>query len=130
MSQTVGHQLAAALRTVGLAYAPGDQVAPCAVLWADPDRLWSDVVSALFPLLPELYQLGAYDPQRRSGWLAAAAGAADKAHPTRAGLRIGKKLPDLPGGEASTAADEWHRDGQVRNRQPTLEPMSQPASSS
>jgi hypothetical protein len=57
---------------VGLAYAPGDQVAPCAVLWADPDRLWSDVVSALLPLLPELYQLGGYDPQRRSGpalWL-------------------------------------------------------------
>jgi len=78
------------------------------------------------------------DPQRRSGWLAAAAGAADRAHPTRAGLRIGKKLPDLPGGEASTAADEWHRDGQVRKRQPDTpcsqqpvghEPTSQPSDS-
>ncbi len=72
MSQTVGLQLAAALRTVAQAYAPGDQVAPCAVLWADPDRLWAGVVPALLPLMPELYQLGSYDPQRRSGpalWL-------------------------------------------------------------
>jgi len=72
MSQTVGLQLVAALRTVALAYAPGDQVAPCAVLWADPDRLWAGVVPALLPLLPELYQLGGYDQNRRSGpalWL-------------------------------------------------------------
>ena len=67
MSQTVGQQLVAALRAVAQAYAPGDQVAPCAVLWPDPDRLWADVVPALQPSLPELYQLGSYDPQRRSG---------------------------------------------------------------
>lgn len=69
---TVGTHLAAALRSVAHAYAPGDQVAPCAVLWADPDRLWEGVVPALLPLLPELYQLGVHDPQRRSGpalWL-------------------------------------------------------------
>jgi hypothetical protein len=72
MSQTVGQQLVKALRTAAQAYAPGDQVAPCAVLWADPDCLWAGVVPALLPLLPELYQLGAYDPQQRSGpalWL-------------------------------------------------------------
>lgn len=72
MSQTVGLKLVDALKTVALAYAPGDQVAPCAVLWADPDRLWTGVVPALLPLLPELYQLGGYDPERRSGpalWL-------------------------------------------------------------
>jgi hypothetical protein len=72
MSNTVGLKLVAALRTVAMAYAPGDQVAPCAVLWADPDRLWTDVVPVLLPLLPDLYQLGDYDPQRRSGpalWL-------------------------------------------------------------
>src|SRR6185369_522737 len=72
MSQTVGQQLVAALRTVAQAYAPGDQVAPCAVLWADPDRLWASVVPELLPLLPELYQLGGYDLQHRSGpalWL-------------------------------------------------------------
>lgn len=72
MNQSVGTQLVAALRTVAQAYAPGDQVAPCAVLWADPDRHWAGVMPALLPLLPELYQLGTYDPQRRSGpalWL-------------------------------------------------------------
>ena len=72
MSSTVGEQLVAALRTVAQAYAPGDQVAPCAVLWADPDCLWSGVVPELLPLLPELYQLGGYDQQHRSGpalWL-------------------------------------------------------------
>jgi len=54
------------------AYAPGDQVAPCAVLWADPENLWIDGVPGLLPLLPELYQLGGYDAGRRSGpalWL-------------------------------------------------------------
>ena len=72
MSQTVGQQLVTALRTVAQAYAPGDQVAPCAVLWADPERLWTGVVPELLPLLPELYQLGGYDLQLRSGpalWL-------------------------------------------------------------
>ena len=72
MSQTVGQQLVAALRAVAQAYAPGDQVAPCAVLWPDPERLWADVVPTLLPALPELYQLGRYDPQCRSGpalWL-------------------------------------------------------------
>ncbi len=72
MSETIGQQLVAALRTVARAYAPGDQVAPCAVLWADPERLWAGVVPALLPLLPELYQLGTYDPPTRSGpalWL-------------------------------------------------------------
>jgi hypothetical protein len=72
MTQTVGQQLIAALRTVAQAYAPGDQVAPCAVLWADPERLWAAVVPELLPLVPELYQLGSYDQQHRSGpalWL-------------------------------------------------------------
>jgi hypothetical protein len=72
MSQTVGQQLVAALRTVAQAYAPGDQVAPCAVLWADPERLWAGVAPELLPMMPELYQLGGYDLQHRSGpalWL-------------------------------------------------------------
>ena len=72
MSQTVGQQLAAALRAVAQAYAPGDQVAPCAVLWADPERLWAGAVPELLPLVRELYQMGGYDLQLRSGpalWL-------------------------------------------------------------
>ncbi|MBK9494689.1 MAG: BREX-1 system phosphatase PglZ type B [Xanthomonadales bacterium] len=72
MSDTVAQSLVASLRTVAHAYAPGDQIAPCAVLWADPERLWAGVVSELLPLLPEMYQLGGYDQERRSGpalWL-------------------------------------------------------------
>jgi hypothetical protein len=67
MSHTVGQQLVADVRSVADAYAPGDQVAPCAVLWPDPDRLWAGVMPELLPLLPELYQLGSYDVQRRTG---------------------------------------------------------------
>ena len=67
MTQTVGQQLIAALRVVAQSYAAGDQVAPCAVLWADPERLWTNAVPELLPLLPELYQLGEYDLLQRSG---------------------------------------------------------------
>lgn len=72
MTLSIGQQLAATLRTVAQAFAAGDQVAPCAVLWTDPDRLWVGVISDLLPMIPELYQLGNYDPEQRSGpalWL-------------------------------------------------------------
>jgi hypothetical protein len=72
MTDTLGQRLAAALRTTAQAYAPGDQVAPCAVLWTDPERLWEGVMPALQVMLPELYLLGAYAPQQRNGpalWL-------------------------------------------------------------
>lgn len=69
---TLAEQLVATLRTAAQAYAAGDQVAPCAVLWPDPDRQWEAVVPELRPLLSELYQLGAYAAEKRSGpalWL-------------------------------------------------------------
>ena len=72
MSQTLGLRLAAAIRATALAYAAGDQVAPCAVLWTDPDRLWEGVMPELQALMPEMYWLGSYSPQQRSGpalWL-------------------------------------------------------------
>ena len=72
MSQTLGLRVAAALRTTAQAYAAGDQVAPCAVLWTDPDRLWEGVMPELQALMPEMYRLGSYLPQQRSGpalWL-------------------------------------------------------------
>lgn len=72
MSQTLGLQVVGALRATAKAYAAGDQVAPCAVLWTDPERLWQGVMPQLQELLPELYRLGPYVPQRRSGpalWL-------------------------------------------------------------
>ena len=72
MTLTTGQHLCAALRTVAQAFAAGDQVAPCAVLWTDPDRLWAGVIPDLMRVVPELYQLGSYDPGQRSGpalWL-------------------------------------------------------------
>src|SRR5271166_2208867 len=69
---TLAEQLAATLRTAAQAYAAGDQVAPCAVLWPDPDRLWEYVMLELQPMLPELFQLGSYAPEKRTGpalWL-------------------------------------------------------------
>jgi len=72
MNETFAQRLVASLRTAAHAYAAGDQVAPCAVLWADPERLWAGVMPELLPLLPELFQLGGYQLQQRSGpalWL-------------------------------------------------------------
>src|ERR1017187_2876677 len=70
--KTLAEHLGAALRTAAQAYAAGDQVAPCAVLWADPERLWECVMPELQPTLPELFLLGTYAPEKRTGpalWL-------------------------------------------------------------
>jgi len=64
---TLAEQLAATLRTTAQAYAAGDQVAPCAVLWTDPERLWEGVMPELQLMLPELYMLGKYAPDKRTG---------------------------------------------------------------
>ena len=68
----LAEQLTTTLRTAARAYATGDQVAPCAVLWPDPDRLWECVMPMLQPMLPELFFLGSYAPDKRTGpavWL-------------------------------------------------------------
>jgi hypothetical protein len=72
MSESLGQRLADTLRAAAHAYAAGDQVAPCAVLWADPERLWEEVMPQLQVLVPELYVLGEYAPEKRIGpalWL-------------------------------------------------------------
>jgi hypothetical protein len=72
MSETLSLRLVAALRNTTQSYAAGDQVAPCAVLWTDPERLWESVMPALQALLPELFLLGSYEPEQRTGpalWL-------------------------------------------------------------
>ena len=69
---TLAEHLAAALRTAAQAFAAGDQVAPCVVLWPDPERLWECIMPELQPMLPELFLLGSYAPERRTGpalWL-------------------------------------------------------------
>ena len=68
----LAEQLAAALRTAAQAYAAGDQTPPCAVLWPDPERMWEDIMPELQPMLPELFLLGSYAPETRTGpalWL-------------------------------------------------------------
>lgn len=72
LSETLGQRVIAALRATAQAYAAGDQVAPCAVLWPDPERLWECVMPELQAMLPELFSLGSYAPEKRTGpalWL-------------------------------------------------------------
>lgn len=50
----------------------GVQAAPAVILWPDKELQWQNVVPQLLDDLPELYILGAYEPERRSGpaiWL-------------------------------------------------------------
>ena len=65
-------RLAAALRTCASSFAAGDQVAPSALLWPDPEQLWEGVIPELQSTLPELFVLGSYAPDKRTGpalWL-------------------------------------------------------------
>lgn len=48
----------------------------------------------------------------RTGWLSGPRGEASPEHPTRAGLRIGKPLPERGTDEALDQRLEWDRDGQ------------------
>jgi hypothetical protein len=49
---------------------------------------------------------------RRRGWISGLAEDAGEAHPTRGGLRIGKRLPERAPGEPLDERLEWDRDGQ------------------
>lgn len=72
MSENLVDRLTAALRAAADAFAPGDQIKPCAVLWPDPERLWESVLPQIREKIPELFVLGQYDPAKRSGpalWL-------------------------------------------------------------
>jgi hypothetical protein len=51
---------------------PEVQVAPACILWPDRDRQWEAVIPRLQAELPELFILGDYTPEKRSGpaiWL-------------------------------------------------------------
>jgi hypothetical protein len=68
---SVGTALVASVRGAAT-FTTGDQVAPAAVLWPDPERLWEGVLPVLKALFPELHILGAYAPAERTGpavWL-------------------------------------------------------------
>jgi hypothetical protein len=69
---SLAEHLAGTLRTAAQSFAAGDQVAPCAFLWPDPERLWECIMPDLRPMMPELFQLGSYAPEKRTGpalWL-------------------------------------------------------------
>lgn len=54
------------------AHNPDDADKPAAVLWSDPDSQWKNVISPLRRLLPQLLQLGEYEPDDLTGpsiWL-------------------------------------------------------------
>lgn len=83
---------------LGLARATGDETRP-------------DIARSLVDRVHHL--LGQHrqdDP--RSGWISGLRGAEAEAHPTRGGLRIGKKLPERAPGEPVDERLEWDRDGQ------------------
>lgn len=53
-------------------YNPDDVIRPAAILWTDADRQWRPVISQLQILMPELFILGNYQPEKKIGpsiWL-------------------------------------------------------------
>ena len=53
-------------------YNSNTQVAPAAVLWTDKERQWQPIIHKLQALLPELFVLGDYQPEQKTGpviWL-------------------------------------------------------------
>jgi len=52
------------------------------------------------------------DDRRRAGWLSGLSGPEAEAHPTIAGLRIGKPLPERTAADRFDPDLEWERDGQ------------------
>ncbi len=60
-----------AIRSVAV-YNPDVQAAPACILWSDHNRQWEAVIPRLQMALPELFVLGGYAPEKRTGpaiWL-------------------------------------------------------------
>ena len=62
---TVLNLLADSLR--GRSASPEGQQAPVAILWPDPKKEWSGLLSDLRSSVPELLALGEYDPEAGVG---------------------------------------------------------------
>jgi len=68
---TVASELIARIKDAA-SYTSGDQSAPCAILWTDPERSWEPVLGDLKAVVPELFVYGTYAPEERTGpavWL-------------------------------------------------------------
>lgn len=102
--KTVIQTLAERLREQGQRFNPSLESAPVAVLWTDERRDWEGVLAQLKSALPELFSLGNYQPQERTGpgaWLRMVADG-------QAGGLAAKQVPIiyLPGvGNASLRTD-------------------------
>lgn len=60
------------IRGAGVNYNPDIQTAPACILWTDSERRWEAVIQTLLSELPELFILGEYNPEKRTGpaiWL-------------------------------------------------------------
>ncbi len=71
-SSTVLEAVVESLRDTTVNYHAGVEEPPVAVLWTDPDRSWKPLVEQLRQLMPELLELGDYEPAKRIGpviWL-------------------------------------------------------------
>ncbi len=71
LNQPLMDVLAAQLRAAAR-YNSAVQVAPAAVLWTDEERQWQSAMPVIKQYIPELIELGAYDPATRTGpaiWL-------------------------------------------------------------
>lgn len=67
----VVHHLIRAIRSAAV-FNPEVQVAPACILWPDHDRQWEAVIPRLQQEMPELFVLGEYAPEKRTGpgiWL-------------------------------------------------------------
>jgi hypothetical protein len=75
------------------------------------NRHYDDLARALIDQVHQV--LGHYRPDdARSGWLSGLSEQEGAEHPTLAGLRIGKPLPERGADEPPNARLEWDRDGQ------------------
>lgn len=70
--RTVSRALAERIREQARRYNPGLEAKPIAILWTDEKREWEAVLPKIKEALPELFSLGDYAPDDRSGpgiWL-------------------------------------------------------------
>ena len=71
-TETVLSALLTRLHEQAKRYHPALESAPTAILWADEKRKWDALIPQLKAALPELFSLGAYSPEERTGpgvWL-------------------------------------------------------------
>jgi hypothetical protein len=71
-TQTVIEAVLNRLRETAKRFNPGLESAPVAILWTDEKREWEGVLPRIKEALPELFSLGPYAPDDRTGpgvWL-------------------------------------------------------------